>query len=151
MSGGLVTNARLPFAYIRQFENAVPIWGVQRMGEIEEFVALSENPPALTDELLAGIERDRRELAGAFCRGCGYCLPCPAGIPINMANRMRELLLRSPSENFLSPAWREDMEKIEDCTHCGACAKKCPYGLIPYETLPAQLAYYRAFLARGGA
>lgn len=151
MSGGLVTNARIPFAYIRQFENAVPIWGVQRMGEIEEFIALSENPPALSAELRAGIEEDRRALAGAFCRGCGYCLPCPVGIPIQMANRMRELLARSPSENWLTPAWRAGMEKIEDCTKCGACAKKCPYGLKPYETLPAQLAFYRAFVAQAEA
>ncbi len=151
MSGGLVTNARLPFAFIRQFDNAVPIWGIQRMSEIEEFIALSENPPSLTEELLDGIERDRRELAGAFCRGCGYCLPCPVGIPIHMANRMRELLARSPSQNWLSPAWREGMEKISECTTCGACAKKCPYGLKPFETLPAQLASYRAFLAQSGA
>jgi predicted aldo/keto reductase-like oxidoreductase len=148
MSGGLVTNARIPFAFIRQFENAVPIWGVQRMSEIEEFISLSENPPALSDDLLAGIETDRKELAGAFCRSCGYCLPCPVGIHINNANRMRELLTRSPSKNWLSPTWRAGMEKIENCTKCGACAKKCPYGLKPYETLPGQLAFYRAFLAR---
>jgi predicted aldo/keto reductase-like oxidoreductase len=150
MSGGLVTNARVPFAYIRGFENAVPIWGVQRMSEIEEFIAFSENPPARTDELDAAIEKDRRELAGAFCRGCGYCLPCPAGILIQMANRMRELLARSPSQNWLSPTWRAGMEKIEDCTKCGACAKRCPYGLKPFETLPAQLAAYRAFIAQSG-
>ncbi len=151
MSGGLVTNARIPFAYIRQFENAVPIWGIQRMREIEEFIAYSENPPMLTDALLAEIEKDRKELSGAFCRGCGYCLPCPVGIPIQMANRMRELLARSPSDNWLSPMWREGMEKIEDCTKCGACEKKCPYGLKPFETLPTQLAAYRAFIAQADA
>ena len=38
------------------------------------------------------------------------------------------------------------MEKITQCTKCGACAKKCPYELKPYETLPQQLAFYREFL-----
>jgi aryl-alcohol dehydrogenase-like predicted oxidoreductase len=151
MSGGLVTNARLPFAFIRQYEIAVPIWGIQRMREIEEFIALSENPPALTEAFFEGIKADRAALAGAFCRGCGYCLPCPAGIPIHMANRMRELLTRSPSQGWLSPVWQEGMEKIEDCTTCGACEKKCPYGLKPYETLPAQLAFYRAFSEKSAA
>ena len=146
MSGGLVTNARIPFAFIRQFENAVPIWGVQRLSEIDEFIDLENNPPSLTPQMLAEIEKDRRELAGAFCRGCGYCLPCPAGIPINNANRMRELLTRSPYKNWITAQWREGMEKIEDCTHCGACAKKCPYGLKPFETLPDQLKFYREFV-----
>lgn len=151
MSGGLVTNAKLPFAFIRQYEVAVPIWGIQRMGELEEFLAYSDNPPALTDELRAEIETDRRELAGAFCRGCGYCLPCPAEIPIQNANRMRELLTRSPYRNLLTPAWRADMEKIADCVQCGACATRCPYGLRPFESLPAQLSFYRAFYAEHAA
>ena len=38
------------------------------------------------------------------------------------------------------------MEKIEDCIHCGACAKRCPYGLKPYETLRDHLAFYREFV-----
>ena len=146
MSGGLVTNARIPFAFIRQYENAVPIWGVQRLSEIEEFIELENNPPALTPEMQAEIARDRQELAGAFCRGCGYCLPCPAGIPINNANRMRELLTRSPYKNWISPAWQENMEKIADCIECGACASRCPYNLKPYETMKSQLEFYRNFV-----
>lgn len=146
MSGGLVTNACVPFAFIRQFENAVPIWGVQRMSEIEEFISLENEPPMLTDDMRAVIEKDRRELAGAFCRSCGYCLPCPVGIPISNANRMRELLTRSPYKNWITAQWRIDMEKIENCIKCGVCATKCPYGLKPYETLPEQLKFYRRFL-----
>ena len=151
MSGGLITNARIPFAFIRQFENAVPIWGVQRISEIEEFLKYAEHPPELTAEMQAEIEKDRTELKGAFCRSCGYCMPCPVGIPINNANRMKELLTRSPSRNWLTPQWQEGMEKIDQCIHCGQCAKRCPYGLKPYETLPAQLKFYREFVKEHGA
>ncbi len=80
------------------------------------------------------IEADRRELVGAFCRSCGYCMPCPAGIPINNANRITQLLQRSPWAGWITPEWQKQMEKIEDCVHCGACAKKCPYGLKPFGT-----------------
>ena len=146
LSGGLVTDARLPFAWLSQFDNLVPIWGIQRMGELEEILGYSECPPAMTDEIRAGIEKDRRELAGAFCRGCGYCLPCPAGIPINNANRITQLLTRSPWKSWVGPDWQANMEKIEDCIHCGACEKRCPYGLKPYETLPGHLAFYREFV-----
>jgi len=145
MSGGLITNARIPFAFIRQFENAVPIWGVQRMSEIEEFIELENSFTEITPEMLEEIAKDRAELAGAFCRSCGYCMPCPVGIPINNANRMKELITRSPYKNWITPTWREGMEKIEDCINCGKCAEKCPYGLKPYETLPGQLKFYREF------
>ncbi|HPO02583.1 MAG TPA: aldo/keto reductase [Treponemataceae bacterium] len=146
LAGGLLTNARSAFAWMRKQENVVPLWGIQKTSELEEFLALEREPPVLDDELSAMIEKDRAELAGNFCRGCGYCLPCPANIPINNANRMRELLRRSPPAQWLTPEWRELMSRIEDCTKCGLCAKRCPYGLKPYETLPAHLADYRSFL-----
>ncbi len=144
LSGGLVTDARVPFAYLRQFPGVVPIWGIQRMEELLQILELDRNPPALDAELEQLIETDRHELAGAFCRSCGYCLPCPVGIPIHNANRMKQLLTRSPAANWLTPEWRAGMEKVAQCTKCGLCAKRCPYGLKPYETLPDQLVYYRS-------
>ncbi len=146
MSGGLFPSARVPFAYINQFPNAVPIWGMQRECELEEIVALDENPPELDEAMASLIEKDRRELAISFCRGCGYCMPCPVGIPINDANRMTQLLTRSPWRKFVTPEWQENMARIESCVQCGACAQRCPYELKPYETLPGHLAFYREFL-----
>ena len=146
LSGGLVTDARLPFAYISQFENAVPIWGFQKMEELEQLLELSEHPVGMTDEVRAQIAKDRAELVGAFCRSCGYCMPCPAGIQINQANRMKQLLGRAVWQDYVTPYWQREMARIEDCIHCGACAKRCPYDLKPSETLPAQLAYYREFV-----
>jgi len=124
----------------------VPIWGMQRECELEEIVALDENPPELDEAMASLIEKDRRELAISFCRGCGYCMPCPVGIPINDANRMTQLLTRSPWRKFVTPEWQENMARIESCVQCGACAQRCPYELKPYETLPGHLAFYREFL-----
>lgn len=146
LSGGLVTDASVPFSFLDEYDNVVPIWGIQRMGELEEILGYSENPPAKTAEVAAKIEADRKELVGSFCRSCGYCEPCPVGIPIRNANRMKQLMTRSPYKPYLSKAWQENMEKIADCTKCGLCAKKCPYELKPYETLAGQLAWYREFL-----
>lgn len=146
LSGGLVTDASIPYAYLAQFEGAVPIWGFQRMEELEQLIALEQNPPALDAAMQRRIEADRAALSGAFCRSCGYCLPCPAGIPIPNANRMKQLITRSPSAQWMTEAWQRDMAKIGDCTRCGLCAKKCPYGLKPYETMPGHLAFYRAYV-----
>lgn len=80
LCGGLLANAPAAFAFLRQFDNVVPIWGIQRERELDEFLSLDADPPPLTDELRAVIAAERKALAGDFCRACGYCLPCPAEI-----------------------------------------------------------------------
>ncbi len=145
LSGGLITNARAAFAFLWQYENVVPIWGIQRMSELEELLALDADPPALDDEMRAVIEADRRELAGDFCRACGYCLPCSVQIPIPMAARMPLLLRRMPYQQFLSDDWRAKMRLIEQCTECGACRERCPYGLDTPALLQKSLVDYDQF------
>jgi predicted aldo/keto reductase-like oxidoreductase len=142
MSGGLLSDARVAFAALRRFPNLVPIWGIQRTSELNEFLALEADPPELDEALKAAIERDRRELAGDFCRGCGYCLPCSVDIPINMAARMTFLMRRSPSARFLEPEWHEQMMRIADCIECGLCKERCPYELDVPALLKRQLAEY---------
>lgn len=146
LAGGLIHNSALAYAYLAQFDHVAPIWGIQREGELDEFLSYQEKPPVLTAERLDVIQRDRRELAGAFCRGCGYCMPCPAGIEINNCARMSLLLRRAPREEFLTPEWREKMGKISDCLHCGQCKGKCPYGLDTPTLLEQNLEDYKTFL-----
>jgi len=99
----------------------------------------------MTDEYRAIIEHDRAELAGDFCRGCGYCMPCPVGIEINNCARMALFLRRSRLEEWLSPTWQAKMAKIEDCIHCGQCKAKCPYGLDTPRLLEENYKDYLAF------
>lgn len=91
------------------------------------------------------IEDDRCELAGEFCRACGYCLPCPQGIPIPMAARMGLLVKRMPYEQFMTAEWHDSMHLIETCTNCGACRSRCPYGLNPPAMLEKALREYEEF------
>jgi predicted aldo/keto reductase-like oxidoreductase len=147
LAGGLLSNAAVCMAYMTQFNNVVPIWGVQRPEELEQWLAFMDHTPALTDELRAVIEADRAELAGDFCRGCGYCLPCPLGITINQCARMSLMLRRAPSQAWLSQAWQAEMAKAATCVGCGQCRSRCPYGLDVPELLAANCADYRAVLA----
>ena len=147
LSGGLITNSAAAYAYLAQYDNVLPIWGVQRESELDEFLSYIDNPPTMTEELEALINRDREELLGDFCRGCGYCMPCPAGIEINNCARMSLLLRRSPSEGHLSPEGQEKMMKIENCIHCNQCKSKCPYGLDTPTLLQKNLEDYKRVLA----
>jgi predicted aldo/keto reductase-like oxidoreductase len=150
MSGGLLTSAAPSMAVLDQFDNAVPIFGIQRVSELSEVLALDANPPKLDEAMIAYIETEKRKLSGSFCRGCGYCLPCPAGIKINMVARMSLLLERSPWEPLVTPQSMEDMIRIEACIRCGACKKRCPYGLDCPKLIGRNLVYYRNFLREKG-
>ena len=129
LSGGLITNSAAAYAFLAQYDNVLPIWGVQRENELDEFISYIDTPPCMTAELESFIEAERKELSGEFCRGCGYCMPCPVGIEINNCARMSLLLRRSPSELQLTEEVQAKMKKIEDCLNCGQCKSKCPYEL----------------------
>lgn len=147
LSGGLINNSAAAYAFLAQYDNVLPIWGVQREKELDEFLSYIQTPPAMTEELAEVIRHDREELLGDFCRGCGYCMPCPAGIEINNCARMSLLLRRSPSEGHLSPEGQEKMMKIENCLHCNQCKSKCPYGLDTPALLQKNLEDYKKVLA----
>ncbi len=146
LSGGLITNARAACAFLDRYP-VLPIYGVQRPEELEELLAFVHTPPELTEELKAVIAADRAQLGGDFCRGCGYCMPCPQGIQINTCARMSLLLRRSPSAMWLSELGQGMMKQAEKCVECGQCVSKCPYGLDTPALLKRNLEDYRRVLA----
>lgn len=146
LSGGLINNSRAAYVYLAQFDNVLPIWGVQRENELDEFLSYVQEPPVMTQELEELIRHDREQLQGEFCRGCGYCMPCPVGIEINNCARMSLMIRRSPSEAQLTPQMQEKMKLIEKCLHCGQCKGKCPYGLDTPTLLEKNLKDYLEIL-----
>ncbi len=147
LSGGLLNNAEACYAFMQEYPNVVPIWGIQREEELDQWLELTARDPHVTPEIQAVIDKDRKELAGNFCRSCGYCLPCTAGIDIPQAARMSALLRRSPYQPYMSDEWYAKMHKIEECVHCDACKSRCPYGLDTPALLQAMLKDYDAFYA----
>ena len=129
LSGGLITHSAIAYAWLAQYPHVAPIWGIQKESELDEWLSYQDNPPRLTPDMQEVIDHDRRQLSGDFCRGCGYCQPCPAGIQIQDCNRMSLFLRRAPHSVYLTEEWYREMEKIDDCLHCRQCVQRCPYGL----------------------
>ncbi|MBO4703046.1 MAG: aldo/keto reductase [Lachnospiraceae bacterium] len=146
LAGGLLTDSNACMAFMSQY-NALPIWGIQREEELDEWLSFFEKDAVMTDEIKAFIEEERKSLMGDFCRGCGYCMPCTVGIQINNCARMSQLIRRSPSKNFLSEEWQQNMLKIDECVDCGLCKSKCPYGLDTPNLLRKNLADYKEILS----
>lgn len=150
MSGGLIKRADAAYAFMSRFENVLPIWGVQKMEELKQFLACEKNPPVMNQEMKTFIETERRELSGEFCRGCGYCMPCPVGIKINDCARMSLMIRRASIDIYMDEAHQAEMEAIEKCLHCSQCAAKCPYGLDTPKLLEKNLKDYRQQLSELG-
>ena len=146
LAGGLLTDSNACMAFMSQY-NALPIWGIQCEEELDEWLSFFDKDVAMTDSIKAFIEEERKSLMGDFCRGCGYCMPCTVGIQINNCARMSQLIRRSPSKNFLSEEWQQNMLKIDECVDCGLCKSKCPYGLDTPNLLRKNLADYKDILS----
>ena len=146
-SGGMLTNARVCHAFMKQYDNVVPLWGMQTLEQLEQWLALADENPDLDAEMEAFIAKERKELSGSFCRSCGYCMPCPMGIEIRNCARMNMLLRRSPWQQYMTDEWYAKMHKIEDCIECRSCASKCPYQLDTPNLLKYMLKDYDEFYA----
>ena len=129
LAGGLITNSAAALAFMLDYNNVMPIWGIQHEYELDEFLSYMVELPEINGEMRKEIERDREMLKGGFCRSCGYCMPCPMNINIRQAARMSLMIRRSPHEQFLTPQWQADMSNTENCVSCGQCISRCPYHL----------------------
>lgn len=96
----------------------------------------------------AFIAKERAELVGEFCRGCGYCMPCPVGIEINNCARMALMIRRAPTDIYFNEANQAKMQQIKDCLKCGQCKSRCPYSLGTPALLEKHLADYEVELAK---
>ena len=147
LAGGLLSNSRACMAFMNEHPTALPIWGVQRESELDEWLSYMEDTPVMDDELRTFIEADRAELIGGFCRNCGYCMPCPMDISIKDCARMSLMLRRAPSANWLTEHWQAEMAKIDNCIDCRQCAERCPYELPTPELLRENWEDYKNVLA----
>ena len=146
LSGGLLTNSEACMAFMSQYD-VLPIWGIQRQSELDEWLGFFENEVTITKKIKNVIEKDRNELLGEFCRGCGYCMPCTVDITINQCARMSQMIRRAPSQNWLTEHWQNEMMKIDSCVNCYMCKTRCPYELDIPNLLRKNLKDYKEILA----
>jgi len=141
-AGGNITDARLALGWLLRHPTVVPDPGVERVEEVEEIVAVVNDPPRLNDADMRQIEFIKSELGRTFCRQCLYCMPCPNGVNIWMTNITRKMHRLWPEDEFFK-IMDAPLKSAEGCVQCGECEAKCPYGLPIREMIQDSLAYYR--------
>jgi predicted aldo/keto reductase-like oxidoreductase len=150
-AGGMLGNATLSIKYVLQFDSVVPDPGIQTIEEIEEIVAIVESGDwELTPQEREQIEARRAELGTQFCRQCGYCQPCPEGVPISMVMITQGMWKLWPRETFFDWMGRV-IDEARNCVQCGECETKCPYQLPIREMMTENIAFYEhVSSSRGG-
>jgi len=109
--------------------------GLGNLQEVEEAVRAGEEFGALREEEKEIFERLKSILIEPFCRGCGYCLPCPQNIDIPSILRA---LLYAERFNLMERArniYAQQAVKADACVECGVCEERCPYKLPIREML----------------
>ena len=60
LAEGLITNALAAYTWMTQFENVLPIRGIQKMDELEQCLSFMQNSPKYTEEINSFVEKDRK-------------------------------------------------------------------------------------------
>jgi hypothetical protein len=110
--------------------------------EIGEDAAVARDFKPMTDDeraqLISALADLRREFRyGQVCLQCGYCQPCPNGIPIPAVFRAVRMHQQYPDElKPMGAALYRSLEVTPDvCEECGKCEEHCPVGIDIRERL----------------
>jgi len=144
LAGGLVKQVKIAFKYLLQFPDVVAIPGIQRENEIDEIVRIVEGKPQMTGAERKEMARVIAEMNKKLCRRCGYCEPCPQGIPVLRLTDLLPYLINMPPQILFAPEIVNRIEKVTDCDKCGECEEKCPYHLPVMELIVEHANAYRA-------
>lgn len=130
LAGGAIDDASLALRYISANKSlTVALPGMYSEDEVEANDRAVNDESPLTSAETAGIERIRAVLGGNFCRRCGYCAPCTAGINIPQVFLFDGYYTRYGLTEWASSRYKSLEIKASACVDCGACEGRCPYNL----------------------
>jgi predicted aldo/keto reductase-like oxidoreductase len=111
---------------LRQPGVSMALPGVKSETELEEALQTLEATAADRDfsELLAEFGR----YVEGECTYCNHCLPCPVAIDIGQVTRLLDLAAFGLTAD-LRRAYQALPVTAAACTECGACTKRCPFGV----------------------
>jgi hypothetical protein len=147
LCGGQYDNARFAFRFLNGYPDLVPIPGIETGDQIREIATLIEEGTGLEGDELREAEAVAERLGKLFCRRCGYCQPCPHGVPITQAMIFTSFVARLPGRKLLDGPVKQIIETVPNCTECGECEAKCPYDLAIRKVIHESLELARSLAA----
>ena len=117
----------------------VVLSGMNDIRQVEENVRIAESAQAgmLTQEELAVVDKVKSEInkhMKVACTGCGYCMPCPAGVDIPTCfaaynTRYTDSWYSGMKAYFMCTSLKTNPSNAAKCVRCGKCEARCPQGI----------------------
>jgi predicted aldo/keto reductase-like oxidoreductase len=117
----------------------IALSGMSSRKQLEENVVLADKAGPLSageQEQLGAMMKENERLAGLYCTGCKYCMPCPQGIGIpdvfTMMNYHRVYKITHYAKQNYAMIGKVPWMQYKDaaaCVECGICEDKCPQKL----------------------
>lgn len=99
--------------------------GVRGMDDLRDALAYLDATPAERDySVLSQVAPSSVE---GSCVYCNHCQPCPAGLAIGLINKYYDLAVLG--DELAADHYRQLEEHASDCTGCGHCDNRCPFGV----------------------
>ena len=146
-SGGVVEEAGPALRFVLATEGVIPIPGSETVERARENWRICAEGAPLSEKDKAWIEAIRKEYDRQFCRRCDYCQPCTEGVYIQFILSLKSTIKRVGAQLREAEWMRNLAEKARDCTACGECLRRCPYGLPIPDLIKENLSLYDAFMA----
>ncbi len=145
-SGGVIEAPEAALKWVLSYPDILVLAGVEYKNLIDQNWRVFEGSWELNAEEDRKILEICAEYDKKFCRRCDYCLPCPAGIPIQYVLGARSILKRMGSGAMKTPLFAAMLEKAAKCTACGDCMSRCPYNLPIPDMIKDNLAWMKEAL-----
>ena len=133
IAGEVKSTPELAMRFVLSNPNvSLALSGMSTMQHIEENVKTVSTMGELTAEDHARIEaavEERKKLAGLYCTGCNYCLPCPDAVDIPANFEILNLDRVFGLSEHARSRYATLGGKAALCRQCGKCVELCPQEL----------------------
>lgn len=106
---------------------AIP--GMMNLDELEENVRVGKSMRELSPGEIHRFIEKAGDAGKGFCRNCGYCLPCPEGVPIPDIFRFESYSLHYGLDGWAKAQYAALPTNALACSECQQCLDRCPYAV----------------------
>ncbi|MFO8059386.1 MAG: aldo/keto reductase [Bacillota bacterium] len=129
LCGGLLESPPRALRFVLSHPVSTVIPGMDSPAQVEENAESGREEVDLSEVDMARLQAEAEELGREFCRRCGYCGICPAGLKIPEILRFDRYYTSYFSKDWAQEQYRALEVTVDGCLDCGECEQICPYQL----------------------